>query len=247
MVTCVVVMCSRIIIICYLINTFSAYFSFNRTTGVVFIFFRVCTCSQYVYFFRAPYSRQSLIVCLLARLLVTLRAQGLPPIITIDPVTACDDLVSGSDEDGIKTFDLTAQTSDIQTKLGNTTAYRISYHLTEQDAQDNLNSITSYTTTAADNLTKEIVVRIQDNTTKCVQLGNRMQLVVHKLPEIKQDTFVREQCDTDYDGIVEDDLSLYNVHFSVNHQNETFTYYTDPSLSASSKISTPNAYKNVDS
>ena len=177
---------------------------------------------------------------------LTLRAQGLPPIITIDPVTACDDLVSGSDEDGIKTFDLTAQTSGIQTKLGSTTAYRISYHLTEQDAQDNLNSITSYTTTAADNLAKEIVVRIQDNTTKCVQLGNRMQLVVHKLPEIKQDTFVREQCDTDYDGIVEDDLSLYNVHFSVNHQNETFTYYTDPSLSASSKISTPNAYKNVE-
>ena len=51
--------CSRIIIICYLINTFFAYFSFNRTTGVVFKFFRVCTCSQYVYFFRAPYSRQS--------------------------------------------------------------------------------------------------------------------------------------------------------------------------------------------
>lgn len=68
MVTCVVVMCSRIIIICYLINTFSAYFSFNRTTGVVFIFFRVCTCSQYVYFFRVPYSRQSReFNCLLTR------------------------------------------------------------------------------------------------------------------------------------------------------------------------------------
>ena len=59
--------CSRIII-CYLINTFFAYFSFNRTTGVVFKFFRVCTCSQYVYFFRAPYSRQSReFNCLLTR------------------------------------------------------------------------------------------------------------------------------------------------------------------------------------
>ena len=57
-----------IIIICYLINTFFAYFSFNRTTGVVFKFFRVCTCSQYVYFFRAPYSRQSReFNCLLTR------------------------------------------------------------------------------------------------------------------------------------------------------------------------------------
>ncbi len=115
-----------------------------------------------------------------------MRAQGLPPIITIDPVTACDDLVSGSDEDGIKSFDLSAQTSGIQAKFGSTTAYRISYHLTEQEAQDNLNSITSYTTTVADNLTKEIVVRIQDNTTKCVQLDNRMQLVVHKFLKLSR-------------------------------------------------------------
>ena len=83
--------CSRIII-CHLINTFFAYFSFNRTTGVVFKFFRVCTCSQYVYFFRAPYSRQSLIVCLLARLLVSLLFSSQ----ITDPYAGCSGMVDSN-------------------------------------------------------------------------------------------------------------------------------------------------------
>lgn len=178
---------------------------------------------------------------------VSLLAIGLPPLISIDDVAACDDLASGSDKDGVLTFDLSAETAKIEATLGSTTKYSISYHLTEIDALGDKNPITSYTTTPTDNNSKEIVVRIEDNTTTCVQVGNRIRLRVNELPEIKQNSFVREQCDTDTDGIIQDDLTLYNSYFSVDYQNEIFAYYTDSSLSAASRITAPTVYKNLDS
>lgn len=157
-----------------------------------------------------------------------LLAQPFPPAITIPDMAACDDLVSGSDEDGILSFDLTTQTPTIETLLGSSAAYYISYHLNETDADANV-PITEYTTVSSDNREKEIVVRIEDATTGCVRVDNRIKLIVSELPKIKEASFLREQCDTDTDGIVQDNLTLYRSFFSDNYQNETFTFYTDSS------------------
>ena len=152
--------------------------------------------------------------------------QVLPYTITIPNVEACDDLDSGSDEDGILLFDLTKQTAAIEALLGSTTQWSISYHETVADAEAN-NAITEYTTKISDNGTKTIVVRIEDNATACYRTDNTLDLVVLELPKINKSSFLREQCDTDTDGVVQDNLTLYNDIFSTNHQNEIFTYYTD--------------------
>ena len=84
-------------------------------------------------------------------------AQALPYTITIPDVKACDDLDSGSDEDGILLFDLTKQTEAIEELLGSTAQWSISYHETVADAEAN-NAITEYTTKTSDNGTKTIIV-----------------------------------------------------------------------------------------
>ena len=173
---------------------------------------------------------------------LTIKAQALPPTITIPDVELCDDLASGSDEDGILRFDLTAQTATIEALLGNTAQWSISYHETAADAEAN-NAITEYTTKASDNGIKTIVVRLEDNGTGCYRTDNTLELVVNALPTISQGSFLREQCDTDTDGIVQDNLTLYNYIFSANHQNETFTYYYDPLLS--NQITNPEEFYNT--
>ena len=157
---------------------------------------------------------------------LTIKANALPPTITIPDFEACDDLTSGSDEDGILRFDLATQTAVIEGLLGNTTQWSISYHETVADAEAE-NAITEYTTSVSDTRTKKIVVRLEDNTTGCSRIDNTIDLVVLELPKISDSSFLREQCDTDTDGVVQDNLTLYNAFFSANHENETFTYYTD--------------------
>ena len=169
----------------------------------------------------------------------------LPPNITIPDVVICDDLDSGSDLDGILRFDLSLQNTTIEALAGSSTQYTISYHETLADAEANANAITQYTTVASDNRLKNIVVRLEDNTTGCVRTDNNLNLVVAELPTINQYTFEREQCDTDTDGIVQDNLTLYNEIFSINHTKETFTYYRDSSHN--DEILNPSVFLNVDS
>ena len=175
---------------------------------------------------------------------LTINANALPPTITIPDVMVCDDLDSGNDEDGILRFDLTAQTAGIEALLGSTTQWSISYHETVADAEAE-NAITEYTTAVSDSSTKTIVVRLEDNTTGCYRIDNTLDLVVLELPKISESSFLREQCDTDTDGIVQDNLTLYNPIFSVNHTNETFTYYWDSNHT--DEITSPSAFFNIDS
>ena len=173
---------------------------------------------------------------------LTINANALPPTITIPDVMVCDDLDSGSDEDGILRFDLTAQTATIESLLGSRTQWSISYHETVADAEAE-NAITEYTTAVSDSSTKTIVVRLEDNTTGCYRVDNTLDLVVLELPKISESSFLREQCDTDTDGVVQDNLTLYNDVFSVNHENETFTYYTD--ATHSNQIANPEEFFNT--
>ena len=175
--------------------------------------------------------------------ILTLLANSLPPTLTIPDVVACDNLDSGSDEDGILRFNLKAQTGTIQSLLSNPGQYAISYHETLADAEVPTNAISEYTTKMSDNRAKTIIVRLEDKTTGCYRTDITLNLVVAELPVIKESTFVREQCDTDSDGSVQDNLTLYNDVFSDNHQNETFTYYTD--ASHINQITDPTTFMNT--
>ncbi|MGB2043568.1 MAG: T9SS type B sorting domain-containing protein, partial [Flavobacteriaceae bacterium] len=183
----------------------------------------------------------------------SMRVLQIPPVIDIPPHYECDDLASGSDTDNITTFDLRLNDARIEALLGGTAGqYRISYHTSPYDAEDpSVNGIDSYTMPTTDNRQKTIYVRVIDNLTSlsCLRSDNRFDLMLSPLPVIEQPVITFEQCDeTDgnSDGVVLTNLRSFESTISANFTNEEFSYFTDATRSAESKISAPTAYYNTD-
>jgi gliding motility-associated-like protein len=183
----------------------------------------------------------------------SVRVLPIPPVIDIPPHNECDDLASGSDTDNISTFDLRLNDARIEALLDGTAGqYRISYHTSPSDAEDpSVDGIDSYTMPTTDNRKKTIYVRVIDNLTSlsCLYANNRFDLVLSPLPVIDQPVITFEQCDeTDGNpnGVVLTNLRSFESTISANFTNEEFSYFTDATRSAESKISDPTAYYNSD-
>jgi gliding motility-associated-like protein len=141
----------------------------------------------------------------------------------------------------------------IETLLDGTAGqYKISYHTTRSDAEDSsINGIDSYTMPTTDNRQRTIYVRVIDNLTSqsCFHANNSFGLVLAPLPVIEQPVTTFEQCDeTDgnSDGIVLINLLNFEGTISSNFANEEFSYFTESTYSAESKIGDPSAYYNAD-
>ena len=183
----------------------------------------------------------------------SVRVLPIPPIIDIQPHYFCDDLASGSDTDNITTFDLRLNDTRIEALLGGAAGqYTISYHTSPSDAEDpSINGIDSYMMPTTDNGQKTIYVRVIDNLTSlsCLGANNRFDLVLSPLPLIEQPVITFEQCDEadgNSDGIVLTNLRSFESTISANFTNEEFSYFTDATRSAESKISDPTTYYNTD-
>ena len=183
----------------------------------------------------------------------SLQVLPVPPVIDIQPHYECDDLASGSDTDNITTFDLRLNDARIETLLDGTAGqYTISYHTTRSDAEDSsINGIDSYTMPTTDNRQRTIYVRVIDNLTSqsCFHANNSFELVLAPLPVIERPVITFEQCDeTDgnSDGIVLINLLNFERTISANSSNEEFSYFTESTYSAESKIGDPSAYYNAD-
>mgnify|MGYP001162560323 FL=1 len=183
----------------------------------------------------------------------SLQVLPVPPVIDIPPHYGCDDLASGSDTDNITTFDLRLNDARIEVLLGGTAGqYRISYHTSPSDAEDpSVNGIDSYTMPTTDNRQKTIYVRVIDTLTSlsCLNATNSFDLVLTPLPVIDQPVITFEQCDeTDgnSDGVVLTNLRSFESTISTNFTNEEFSYFTESTRSADSRISDPTAYYNTD-
>jgi gliding motility-associated-like protein len=177
-----------------------------------------------------------------------------PPDINIVPHYECDDLVSGSDTDLIKTFDLTLNNDRILNLLGGApNQYLISYHESIAEGADLTQpGITSYTTTASDFGRKRIFVRVIDilDPRRCYSSTNHFDLVVGKLPVLVNETVVHEECDEtnddDSDNTIITNLTYFNELFSANHRQEVFQYFKLPNYDPASEIKTPAFYTNID-
>ena len=183
----------------------------------------------------------------------SMRVLPIPPVIDIPPHYECDDLASGSDTDNITTFDLRLNDARIEALLGGTAGqYRVSYHTSLSDAEDpSVNGIDSYTMTTTDNRQKTIYVGVIDTLTSlsCLNATNSFDLVLTPLPVIDQPVITFEQCDeTDgnSDGVVLTNLRSFESTISTNFANEEFSYFTESTRSADSRISDPTAYYNTD-
>ena len=151
----------------------------------------------------------------------------------------CDD-----NNDGEWSFDLVGLTPFV---LGTQSAaqYKVSFHLSQNDADNDLNILTS----PYQNVTnpQTIYTRIENNDREdCYDTG-LFSLIVYDMPVVTPlvELF---QCDDDADGFVNFNLTEANELISANYLNETFTYYTNQAdaQTAVNAIGNPIAYTNTD-
>ncbi|SEB40229.1 gliding motility-associated C-terminal domain-containing protein [Tenacibaculum sp. MAR_2009_124] len=166
----------------------------------------------------------------------------------------CDDLISGSDTDGIfNNFDLASKDSEILGSLS-TSTFSVSYHTTLTGAQTNsttdvIDKSIPYTNITANSQT--IYVRVENSlNTDCNVVTEPsstsfipFNLVINSLPTVVNNIDLR-QCDTDADLTTIMNLTLAQQNISVNHTNETFQYYPtqNDAISNTNIISNPASY-----
>ncbi|MBR9914245.1 MAG: T9SS type B sorting domain-containing protein [Algicola sp.] len=116
-----------------------------------------------------------------------------PVINTLDDIVVCDTDFNGDSMDGITTLDLASLNDGI---LGNQddSLFTITYHPTQQDADDNTAAFSSPYTNTSPN-TETIFVRVENNlNTDCYTTGSFL-LTVNDAPEAIDSTII--QCDED--------------------------------------------------
>jgi len=155
-----------------------------------------------------------------------------------------DQVVCDDNNDGEWSFDLACLMPFV---LGTQSAaqYKVSFHLSQNDADNDLNILTS----PYQNVTnpQTIYTRIENNDNEdCYDTGF-FSLIVYDMPVVTPlvELF---QCDDDADGFVNFNLTEANELISANYLNETFTYYTNQAdaQTAINAIGNPIAYTNTD-
>ena len=153
----------------------------------------------------------------------------------------CDDLASGSNTDGITTFDFSDVTTQIQALYPTGQLLAITYYKNLADAlaeQNAISDISNYTNTGYPN-TQNIYVRVDSQlNNECIGLGHHITLNVEPIP-IVQSQIIRH-CDDDQDGIFPFDTTnlqntllngLTNVVVSYSDQTGNPIVMTNPFVS----------------
>lgn len=116
--------------------------------------------------------------------------------------TVCDDMSSGSNTDGIATFDFSSVTSQIQALYPVGQLLTIKYYKNQADALAEQNAITNISnyTNVGYPITQNIYVRVDSQVNNdCLGLGHHIILNVERIPFIEN--LVISHCDDNQDGI----------------------------------------------
>ncbi|MCO4821160.1 MAG: choice-of-anchor L domain-containing protein, partial [Flavobacteriaceae bacterium] len=158
----------------------------------------------------------------------------------------CDNDDDGDDTNGFVEFDLNSMTPLVLASQ-DPTQFDVTYHLNQSDADNNTSPLPLlYINTTAN--TQELIVRVEnvDRPDICHETAT-IDLVVNQLPVVLTvvDLF---QCDDDFDGYSEFNLTEANALVSGNHLNEVFTYHTNlnDAQNNSSPITNTTNYTNID-
>jgi gliding motility-associated-like protein len=184
--------------------------------------------------------------CVNPYLTFDLIVNALPFANPISNIEACDNLDDGNDSNGIiQTWDLERQTASI---LGTQSAtnYTVTYHLSLNDAELGNNALLSPHTNTANPYSQTIYVRVENNTTNCVNPFTTFNLIVNPLPVINS-SVVLIQCDDDNPttlGFSPFNLTEANIEISDNAIDETFTYFLTQAAAISGDITSPDFINN---
>ncbi|MDB2599449.1 choice-of-anchor L domain-containing protein [Flavobacteriaceae bacterium] len=139
-----------------------------------------------------------------------------PPTITVPtPLEECD-----NDYDGIDVFDLSQKTDEL---LGGQVNVTVSYHESQEDADNAANAITEPYSNLNSPDSQNIFVRLEDNETFCYATTT-LALVVNPIPEVIVPPVI-EVCDDDYDGISTFDLVSLDPIILNGQTGISVTYY----------------------
>jgi gliding motility-associated-like protein len=116
--------------------------------------------------------------------------------------TVCDDATSGSNTDGLATFNFSSVTNDVRALYPVGQLLNITYYKSLTDAlqeQNAISNIANYTNVGYPN-TQNIYVRVDSQlNNECLGLGHHVTLNVEALPMIQNQVIT--QCDDNQDGI----------------------------------------------
>ena len=184
--------------------------------------------------------------CVNPYLTFDLIVNALPFAESISDLEVCDNLDDGNDTNGIiQTWNLESQTASV---LGTQpfTDYTVTYHLSLNDAELGNNALSSPHTNTASPNNQTIYVRVENNTTNCVNAFATFNLIVHPLPVINSPV-VLIQCDDDNLttlGFSPFNLTEANNEISANAINETFTYFLTQGAAISGNIASSDFINN---
>ena len=150
----------------------------------------------------------------------------------------CDDISN----DGINEFDFNEKVTEIS--QGITDPLNISFHVSQQDAEDNINQQPLLFTNTEN--PQQIYVRIENSASTC-SIIEEFGINIIPAPSVTiAEPF--EQCDVDYDGIVSFDLTMADFQILDIRQNDLTVQYfeslTDLELNANAIVNAAN-YSNV--
>jgi gliding motility-associated-like protein len=163
----------------------------------------------------------------------------------VDDMEICDDSSDGNDTNGLQSFNLTLQNSGIR-GMQSMVQYNISYHLSQSDADNDVNALSSPHINTLSPDSQTIYARIENVDHPTCYDTTSFDIVVHPLPVITSNPVALEQCDDDIDGFAPFNLFQSNQLISNDYQNETFAFYLSEAEAWAeiNAISNPSAYIN---
>lgn len=154
--------------------------------------------------------------------------------------TQCDDTITGTNSDGIASFDFSSVTNDVQAIFPPGQVLDITYYNNLADALSEKNTIidiTNYRNIGYPN-SQNIYVRVDSRLNNdCLGLGSYISLNVEAIPIIKPIT--ETHCDDDQDGLYAFDTSLIRTKLLTGLTNVTLAYFDQNNNALSSPLPNP--------
>ncbi|MDU8886097.1 choice-of-anchor L domain-containing protein [Yeosuana sp. MJ-SS3] len=164
---------------------------------------------------------------------------ALPNVTAPTTLVICEDEVA----DGYTGFDLTSKDNEITSGQSN---LNVTYHFTQADADNGVNSILSpYYNINTPN--DQLFVRVTDTQTGCARTTT-LDLTIIDSPIINRDPVYIDACDQDYDGFATFDLTSVISGILQGLSNVTTTFHLNLADAQSGSNAIPNAnnYQNID-
>ncbi|MBV7269778.1 choice-of-anchor L domain-containing protein, partial [Winogradskyella sp. WHY3] len=157
---------------------------------------------------------------------------------SISPISLCDDDVA----DGFTSFNLTDRNAEV-IGTNNPANVLVSYHLTLNDADNNVSPLPEpYTNATADNQT--VFVRLQTVNSADCYATTTLDLEVIATPTANLTTSL-EACDNNNDGFTEFDLSLRDIEVIGTQTDVTVTYHVTENDAMMDIGALPTLYTNA--